>query len=193
MNANGYLYLIIGPMFAGKSSKLIRLIRNFKSKEIQVLSIKHSLDIRYGNNLSKICTHDLITEPCQATDNLIHYLNSSDYKNAQVIIIEEAQFFGQDLINFCTHAVDIDHKYLIVTGLSGDYKRNPFGLLLNLIPLADQIEKLEAYCHFCLDCVPASFTAKISGTDEIVQVGQVEIYQPVCRKLYLEHGFDLTK
>jgi thymidine kinase len=183
---SGYLYLIIGPMFAGKSSKLIRLIRNFKSKNVPILVIKHSIDTRY-NGIETICSHDKITEPCQSSDNLLKYINTVDYKTAQVIVIEEAQFFGDDLIKFCSIAVDNDNKYLIVTGLSGDYKRKPFGHILNLIPLANQIEHLEAYCDLCDGCIPAPFTAKLCGTDNTIEVGELNIYKPVCRKHYLEN------
>jgi thymidine kinase len=185
-NTSGYLYLIMGPMFAGKSSKLIRLIRQFKSKNVPILVVKHSLDIRY-DGLETICSHDKITEPCKSSDNLLKYIDTEDYKISQVIVIEEAQFFGQDLIDFCTRAVDIDNKYLIVTGLSGDYKRKPFGHILNLIPIANQVELLEAYCNLCDGCVPAQFTAKISGTNNTIEVGIDDIYKPVCRKHYIEN------
>lgn len=183
INLAGYLYLIIGPMFAGKSSKLIRLIRNFKLKQVPILVLKHSFDNRY-DGLNNICSHDKISEPCQNTDNLLKYINVDDYKKAQVIVVEEAQFFGEDLIEFCKQAVDVDNKYVIVTGLSGDYKRKPFGQILNLVPLADQVELLEAYCHFCEGCIPAHFTAKISGTNETIEVGVGDIYKPVCREHY---------
>jgi thymidine kinase len=183
LDSEGYLYLIIGPMFAGKSSTLIRLIRKFKSKQIPILILKHSFDTRY-DGLNNICSHDKITEPCQNTDNLLKYINSDEYKKAQVIVVEEAQFFEKDLIEFCKQAVDHDNKYVIVTGLSGDYKRKPFGQILNLIPLANQVELLEAYCYFCKGCIPAHFTTKISGTNETIEVGIGDIYKPVCRKHY---------
>lgn len=181
---SGYLYLIIGPMFAGKSSKIIRLIRSFKSKNVQTLVIKHSIDTRYS--IDTICSHDKITEPCVTSDNLIKYIDREEYKKSEIIVIEEAQFFAEDLIEFCTRAVDVDNKYLIVTGLSGDHKRKPFGYILDLIPLANKIDYLEAYCDLCDDNVAAPFTLKLLGTDNIIEVGESNLYKPVCRKHYLE-------
>jgi len=185
--SHGYLYLITGPMFAGKSSKLIRLIRNFKSKNVPVLVLKHSLDTRY-DGLHSICSHDKIKEPCQSTDKLDIYLTHPDYLAAQVIVIEEAQFFGEDIVKFCEHAMDVDSKYLIVTGLSGDYKRRPFGFMPQIEALAQGKEMLYAYCHFCDGCVQAPYTAKISGTDETIDVGESDKYKPVCLSHWLENN-----
>jgi thymidine kinase len=181
----GYLYLIIGPMFAGKSSKLIRLIRNFRSKNIPILVLKHSLDTRY-DSLSEICSHDQIKEPCKSTDNLVSYLNTNDYNIADIIVIEEAQFFGNDLITFCKQATDIDNKYVIVTGLSGNYKRKPFGKILELVPLADKIDKLEAYCFFCEKITPANYTLRLSKEQDEIIVGENNLYQAACRKHFNE-------
>jgi thymidine kinase len=185
MSSSGYLYLITGPMFAGKSSKLIRLIRNFKSKDIPILVLKHSLDTRY-DGLDSICSHDKIKEPCQSTDNLDKYLTHPDYYTAQVIVIEEAQFFGEDIVRFCEKAIDEDGKYLIVTGLSGDYKRKPFGFMPQIESLAQEKEMLYADCHICK--VRAPYTAKICGSNETVDVGQGDKYQPVCLAHWIENS-----
>ncbi len=185
--SGGYLYLITGPMFAGKSSKLIRLIRNFRAKDVPILVLKHSLDTRY-DGLDSICSHDRIKEPCQSTDNLDKYLTHPDYITAQVIVIEEAQFFGEDIVRFCEKAMDQDGKYLIVTGLSGDYKRKPFGFMPQIESLAQEKEMLYAYCHFCEGCVQAPYTAKICGSDATVDVGQADKYQPVCLTHWIENS-----
>lgn len=194
-SASGYLYLIIGPMFAGKSSKLIRLIQQFRLEQVSLLVIKHSFDNRY-NGVNYICSHDPSNgqEPCQHTNTLLNYNTRQDYNDAQIIIIEEAQFFGNDLIDFCSHAIDIDNKYVIVSGLSGTYKRETFGCILNLIPLADKIDKLESYCDFCLETdskIPASFTLKYQTNNLVssdIEVGDSELYKPVCRKHYNQHN-----
>jgi thymidine kinase len=181
---SGYLYLIIGPMFAGKTSTLIRLISKFKSLNTPYLVIKHSIDNRY-NNLDCICSHNHETEKCSSTNNLLEYLQLDEYKTSQIIIIEEAQFFGDDLIFFCKQAVDIDKKYLIVTGLSGDYKRETFGKILNLIPLADKIINLKSKCSYCVE--DAIFTLKKSDNSSQIEIGHNDIYQPVCRKHYVNN------
>lgn len=186
-STQGYLYLITGPMFAGKSSKLIRLIRNFKSKNVPILVLKHSLDTRY-DALDSICSHDKIKEPCQSTDRLDKYLTQPDYLAAQVIVIEEAQFFGEDIVHFCEHAMDVDCKYLIVTGLSSDYRRKPFGFMPQIEALAQEKEMLYSYCYFCDGCVQAPYTAKILGSCGTIEIGESDKYKPVCLTHWLENN-----
>jgi thymidine kinase len=177
----GYLYLIFGPMFSGKSTKLIKLINKFKINNTKTLVIKHSLDNRY-NNLNFICSHNYIKEPCSITTNLLEYLDNTEYISSQIIIIDEAQFFSDDLIIFCKQAIDIDNKYVIVAGLISDYKKEKFGKILDLIPIADKIEKLEGICEYCEK--KSIFTQKIINNEIKIEIGNDEIYKPVCRKHY---------
>jgi thymidine kinase len=113
-----------------------------------------------------------------------------DYKESKLVVIEEAQFFG-DLVEFVTQAVDKDGKHVVVVGLDGDAQRKPFGKVLDLVPLADRITKLTSMCKECADGTPAIFTAAI--TDDAVAaatvgeacVGAADKYVPMCRKHYL--------
>lgn len=179
----GFLYMIIGPMCAGKSSKLLRLIKIFKNKNTVMEVYKHNIDTRY-NAISEICSHNMIREPCVAIADINDIFNNPNYEKLQVIIIEEAQFFTDDIVPSVQKMID-DGKYVIVGGLSGDSNMKPFGQINNLISIADKTDILTAYCDYCVDCVDAPFTIKLGGTQEVVEVG-IDMYKPVCRKHYNE-------
>jgi thymidine kinase len=106
------------------------------------------------------------------------------------VVIEEGQFFT-DLLYFVERAVDNDKKHVIVAGLSGDFKRRPFGQILDLVPIADSIEKLTAFCKLCCDGTFAHFSKRIVGSGECdttadqILVGTSDTYLPVCRFHYL--------
>ena len=183
----GFLYMIIGPMCAGKSSKLVRLVRNFKNKKVNIKVYKHSIDTRF-DAIEEICSHDMVREPCISITNTKNIFDDPDYNLCEVIVIEEAQFFGDDIIE-ATHRIVNDNKYLILAGLSGDFKMKPIGHINELISFADKVDFLTAYCHFCDQCTDAPFTLKMGGTSSVVEVG-AEIYKPVCREHYIEHSVD---
>jgi len=180
---SGYLKLIIGPMFSGKSTKLIELIRKYKTIGYKILTIKNSLDTRYSN-VSQIISHNKDSEPCLS----ITYLNDiftnivfkKKYDESQVIFIEEAQFFTY-LDEFVTRALD-DKKTIFVVGLNGDSNQNNFGEIHKLLPKCNDIELLKAYCKVCNDETPAEFSKRIIKTNNQVYVGNDNEYMPVCRK-----------
>ena len=148
--------MIIGPMFAGKTDELIRRASRFQSIGKKVLAVNHKLDDRYGT--SKISSHDQrIWDQSISLDRLTGLEKTEQYKESDVIMIEEVQFF-RDAFDFVTNAVDNDGKHLIVAGLSGDFKREPFGDVLRLIPHCDNLIKLSAYCCECADGTPAHFS-----------------------------------
>lgn len=167
-------------MYSGKTQEAIRLCKRYKSIEKKVLIVNHSLDDRYSKELY-IVSHDGVKEECLKTDTLLPILEISKYIEADVVIIEEAQFFP-DLLEFVgTRHMDKD---FIVVGLSGDYQMNPIGDVLSLISKADYIEKLLALCKYCGNGTAAPFTKKINGSNEIVQVGATDLYVAVCKHHY---------
>ena len=178
---NTILKIILGPMFSGKSTELIRLIREYRFIEAKIMVIKHSLDdTRYEK--AKLCTHDHQTEECISTNNLFELQKSDSYKEAQVIFIEEAQFF-KNLFNFVNKILK-ENKSFIIAGLDGDFKREPFGDILKLIPLAEKVIKLNALCKFCKDGTEAPFTKRLINADIQQLVGGADSYAAVCRKHY---------
>ena len=183
----GYLEIIMGCMASGKSTEVVRRYRRYLQtydKE-KISLISHSTDTRYGNQV--ISTHDQIQIPCFCVSKLNDILESKkvDFNTWEVIIIEEGQFFG-DLKEFVSQAVDVYHKKVLVFGLDGDFKRESFGQILDLIPLADNYTKLKAICFYCQDETEAIFTKRVVDCKEQTLVGTLNSYKPVCRYHYLQ-------
>lgn len=179
----GYLEIIIGPMFAGKSTKLIEIAGRYESIQKKILAVNHKIDTRYGENV--ISSHNLLKKDCISLEKLTILFDNELYLGAEIVIIEEGQFFS-DLKEFILRAVDHDKKHVIVAGLIGDYKREPFGDMLTIIPLADSIQTIHAFCKICNDGTPAHFTKRTINKESQQLVGSSESYHPVCRNHYLE-------
>ena len=179
------LELIFGPMFAGKSSAIMAIVKRYQAIRYPILVIKSATDTRYAGD-SEIVNHDLQRLNATVVKNLKNQAETDDYKRAKVIVIEEAQFF-EDLYDFVLLAVETHGKHLIVVGLDGDSERKPFGQILNLIPLADKIQKITSYCTFCSDGTAALFSYCPGTKVSQVQVGAIDKYVPLCRKHYLEN------
>ena len=178
------LELLIGPMFAGKSSHILGTLRRHVFIGRNTLCITSSLDNRYSA-AGRIVTHDKESYPATATSRLNALLSSKSFKDAQCIIIEEAQFFP-DLKDFVSDAVEVHSKSVICVGLDGDSDRKPFGQILDLVPYADSVSKMSALCSRCSDGTQAIFTYRKPGAPEgQVSVGADEQYEALCRKHYL--------
>jgi thymidine kinase len=174
------LELIIGPMFSGKSTKIIRKIQLARSIDKRVLVIKPSIETRYGEG--KIFSHSLESEICLTSSNLEIF--HKDINLFDLIIIDEGQFFP-DLKKYVLIWVDEYKKNVIVAGLDGDFERKPIGQILELIPHSDRCKKLTSFCKMCNDGNPAIFTKRLNSSQEQIKVGGSESYIPLCRKHYL--------
>ena len=188
------LELIIGPMFAGKSSALQSIVRRRMAIGWDVLVIKHSIDKRYlpdSENNNMVVNHDQQKCPAKSCSLLGDCLSWDEYQSAKLIVIEEGQFFT-DLVKFVLQAVEKDGKHVVVVGLDGDAHRKPFGQILDLVPLADEVQRIYALCKLCGDGTPARFTSAISvhvaqaTSGGKPNVGAAESYRPLCRKHFLE-------
>lgn len=182
---SGYLELIIGPMFAGKSTELLRIINMYKILGKKILIINHNINKRYDQPNSTIITHDKSKiDDCLAVTSLNEI--SDEFINMHdVIIIEELQFFKDAYLNIIK-MVDLYKKHVICAGLDGDFNRQPFGDVLKLIPHCDNIKKLKALCKRCGNGTCALFSKRIVKEQSKTLVGSEEIYEAVCRKHYLE-------
>jgi len=204
----GKLTIICGPMFSGKTTEVIRRINRARSIGLKTFVVHSQADTRYGKD--HICTHlqhKIPSHPCQNLDDL---KRNPEYLAADILAIEEAQFFNH-LYDFVVNQVDYGGKHVIVSGLDGDYCRVPFQCngtmdMLRLVPMADQILKLTAYCHRCLDGTPAIFShlvrVKADSNENLedieekikkeieenngVILGGLDKYEALCRKHYLE-------
>ena len=181
------LQIILGPMFAGRSSELLGTIRKYNAIHWPVLVITHSSDTRYAEK-PEIVSHDSQRYPAFATSELRSVLTNPDFLEAKLVILEEAQFF-EGLKEFVLKAVEVYQKDVICVGLDGDAERRPFGELLELIPYRDSVVKRHAFCRRCATPTPALFTfCKTQEKTEQVLVGGSETYEPLCRKHYLNYG-----
>jgi thymidine kinase len=180
------LELLIGPMFAGKSSAIQSIVRRHEVLGWKIFVITHSIDTRYTDEPA-IVNHDKMAIPAVSSEKLMPLLGTEEYANSRLVIVEEAQFFP-DLVPFIRNVVDTDGKHAVVVGLDGDAERRPFGRVLDLVPLCDRVTKLTAFCKQCSDGTPALFTYDQEDQTEhrvVTQVGGGERYSALCRKHYL--------
>jgi thymidine kinase len=178
------LELIIGPMFSGKTTYLISYYERFKYTNNNIMVINHSSDKRYDEK--EMTTHSGRHIPSINVSTLSDIFKLDEYKDTDIILVNEGQFFS-DLFDCICHFVDIDHKKVYVCGLDGDFRRNPIGDILRLIPYADNIIKLHAICMNCRKN-DAIFTRKLEQTScQQIEVGGIELYKPVCRYCYYKN------
>ena len=185
----GTIEVIMGPMFSGKSTELLRKLQRHRIARKKVLLIKHRSDERYPGSDRCVVTHDHLKNEAQLIVSEIDesLFESADYQAAEVVGIDEAQFFGANLPELVDRIAH-EGKTVIVAGLDGDFKREQFGYLVHLIPMAEKVKKMTAVC---LECgLEASFTARTKFNDSshkaerVAIVGGSEMYKPVCRHCY---------
>lgn len=176
--------IILGCMFSGKSTELLRRCNRYKAIGKDILLINHINDTRTEN---KIKTHNNITQQAVKLNRLFDILkdpvNKDRFNNSDVIGIDEAQFFD-DLYDFVVYAEKYS-KIIIISGLDGDFNRKPFGEILMCIPLCDDVIKLTAMDMIHHDGTPAIFTKRISNEKEQVCVGSNDKYLAVSRQNFL--------
>jgi thymidine kinase len=187
---NSYLEIFIGPMFSGKTSKVLEIYKQCKYCNIDVMVINHSSDVRYDNHM--LATHDKTMIPCHQLDKLIKIFNlplvndeyaSSRlaYDKAKVILINEGQFF--DDLEESVKKMLTNNKQIYICGLDGDFERKKFGQILDLIPLCDKVTKFTSLCALCKDGTPAIFSKRLTTEKEQTLIGS-DNYLPVCRICY---------
>ena len=189
----GYLELIIGPMYSGKTSKLLEIYKQCKFCNIGVSIINHSIDNRYHDTM--VSSHDKIMAPCIQTTKLndvwdykdldSHFNENSDrhikLRTSDVILINEGQFF-EDLYEVVVDMLKFN-KRVYICGLDSDFERKKFGQILDLIPLCDKVNKLTSLCSQCKDGTPGIFSMRLTSEKQQTLVGS-DNYIPVCRKCY---------
>lgn len=180
----GHLSLIIGCMFAQKTTELLRRVRRYQSIGYRVLVANYVADIRYGQD--RIASHDKEFEAAICVDRLSALEEQVRSGNYQVLAIDEGQFFP-DLYEKVTQWADELPLHIVISGLDGTSDRTPFGDILRLIPHAEEVERLTAFCAVCRDGTVGMYSQYLSGVkdDQSVAVGGADSYRPVCRKHYL--------
>jgi len=190
---SGYLEVFIGPMYSGKTSKLLEIHKQCNYCNISVAVINHSADNRYHETM--LASHDNIMIKCIQTPSLTDIWNYSNLednlniqaenhimlRNANVILINEAQFFD-DLYEVVVSMLD-SKKIIYVCGLDGDFKQQKFGQILDIIPLCDNITKFKSLCAICKDGTPGIFSLRLSKETDQMVIGS-DNYLPVCRNCF---------
>ena len=153
----GYLQLIMGPMFSGKTSKLQSIYRQLQLCEVETLVVNYAEDTRYSR--TELSTHDQMMIPCIFVSTLSELARdyASRLESARAVLINEGQFF-EDVCEWTRIMVEEKEKKIYICGLDGDFRRNRFGHWLDLIPFADEIIKLKSICPVCKDGTPGLFS-----------------------------------
>lgn len=182
-NSEGYLELWIGPMFSGKTTQLIQAYKKYTFIGKKVCVINHTEDTRYHNTM--LSSHDKIMIPCIQTATLSDAGVTECLMDSDVILINEGQFF-EDLYKIVLQLVDVHKKIVGICALDGDFKRERFGRVLDLIPYCDKVTKLRALCSLCRDGKPAIFSHRITDESEQIVIGS-DNYMPLCRGCYIKN------
>ena len=177
----GWIEVICGCMFAGKTEELIRRINVLSYARKNILVFKPKIDDRYST--TEIASHAGSKVPCIVISEAKEILNHVNY-DTDVVAIDEVQFFDEDVVDICEYLADSGLR-VMVAGLDKDFRGEPFGVLPDLLTRAEFVTKLTAVCAKCgapatrtqriINCKPASFN------DPIVLVGAKEAYEPRCR------------
>ena len=173
----GWIEVICGCMFSGKTEELIRRLRRAQIAKQEVAVFKPKIDVRYSPD--NITSHSEQSLVAQVVEDASEILNKAG--NAQVIGIDEGQFFKQNLIEVCNQLAD-SGKRVIVAGLDQDYTGKPFEPMPQLLAIAEYITKTLAICVVCGN--PADKTQRIVSQRERVIVGAKDIYEARCRKCH---------
>jgi thymidine kinase len=175
----GLIEVITGSMFSGKTEELIRRLKRAKIARQRVEIFKPIVDNRYSE--TEVVSHDenaIQSTPVSDSSKILEL--ASDVK---VVGIDEAQFFDDGLVEVCNTLADRGIR-VIVAGLDMDYKGRPFGPIPGLMAIAEYITKVHAICQRCGDLAQYSF--RKSQDEELVLLGELDEYEPLCRKCYLK-------
>ena len=191
INPAGYLKIILGPMTSGKTTELIKEYNRHKAGGFKCCFINHSADDRYGSGSNKTSTHNKSVIKNTFSCNKLDYLMLDESQRIDpfdVFFINEGQFFS-DLKFYVDYLVNRKNKKVYVCGLDGDFRREKFGTLLDIIPICDDIIKLKALCIECKKS-EALFTYRLTNDKEQTVVGGSESYCALCRSCYNCHFYN---
>ena len=173
----GSIEVICGSMFSGKTEELIRRLKRVRIANLRVAAFKPAIDTRYATE--KIVSHDTNVVDSfavsKANEILLHY------NNADVVGIDEAQFFDPEIADICD-VLAFRGVRVIVAGLDMDFSGKPFGAMPHILAKADYVTKLHAICQQCGSM--ANYSYRKVANEEQVMLGATDSYEPPCRKCY---------
>ena len=175
---SGWIEAISGPMFSGKTEEMIRRLRRAVIARKRVQVFKPAIDTRYSEN--EIVSHADIRMRSESVNDAAEILKRVDPRT-QVIGVDEANFFGPDLVRIANHLAD-SGKQVIVAGLDTDYLGRPFPPMPDLLAAAESITKTLAICMRC--GAPAKHTQRLVESGELILVGASGLYEARCRQCF---------
>ena len=179
----GWIEVICGSMFSGKTEELIRRMKRAKFAKQNVEIFKPGIDTRYDDE--KVVSHDaneIHSTPVPSSSNILILAN-----NVDVVGIDEAQFFDDGLIAVCNQLASSGIR-VIVAGLDMDFKGIPFGPMPGIMASAEYVTKVHAICMRCGEL--ANHSHRIIDKEELVLLGEVDEYEPLCRHCFNEANKD---
>jgi thymidine kinase len=178
-HTTGWIEVICGSMFSGKTEELIRRMNRATIAQQKVEIFKPALDTRYHE--ADIVSHNansIRSTPVQASAEI--YLLAT---NCEVVGIDEAQFFDDEIVEVCTKLAN-QGKRIIVAGLDMDFRGKPFGAMPALMAIAEYVTKVHAICMKC--GAVASYSYRLVYSEEKILLGETEKYEARCRKCFNE-------
>ena len=176
----GWIEVVCGSMFSGKTEELIRRLKRARIANLNVEIFKPAIDTRYDE--SQVVSHDsnaIQSMPVDSSQNILLLAQDAD-----VVGIDEAQFFDAEIVSVC-ESLALKGIRVIVAGLDMDYKGKPFGPMPQLLAVADYITKLHAICVKCGSIANISYR-KVTVNKQLL-LGEKDLYEPRCRKCYYEN------
>ncbi|HIE16335.1 MAG TPA: thymidine kinase [Bacteroidales bacterium] len=175
----GWIEVICGSMFSGKTEELIRRMKRAQIAKLNVEIFKPAIDTRYSEE--DIVSHNenaIRSTPVNSPANIL--LMTS---NVNVVGIDEAQFFDKSLVDVCNKLANQGIR-VIIAGLDMDYRGQPFGPMPQLMAIAEYITKVHAICTRCGDLAHHSYRKTVNN--DLVMLGEIQEYEPLCRKCFNE-------
>lgn len=173
----GWIEVICGSMFSGKTEELIRRLKRATIAQLKVHIFKPAIDVRYDKvNIISHNENAIASTPVEHAKQILALIDNPD-----VVGIDEAQFFDEAIVDVCEQ-LTLKGIRVIVAGLDMDYLGKPFGQMPNLLAVADYITKLHAICVQCGNIAHISY--RKTNQDDQVLLGEKDLYEPRCRKCY---------
>lgn len=175
---SGSVEVICGSMFSGKTEELIRRLRRAQFANMKVRIFKPCIDVRYSDD--KVVSHDfhsIESTPINDASLMLECLHDG----TQVIGVDEAQFFGENLVDVANQLADNGIR-VVCAGLDMDFLGKPFSPIHALMAIAEDVQKVHAICVKCGS--PAGYSHRMSKNSDLVVLGEKDIYEPLCRQCY---------
>jgi len=175
----GWIEVVCGSMFSGKTEELIRRVNRAVIAQQEVMIFKPAIDVRYDD--VKVVSHnsnEVVSTPINHTSEIMKQVGLAD-----VVAIDEAQFMDEGLVDVCVELAN-EGRRVIVCGLDMDFEGKPFGVMPQLMSVAEYITKLHAICMKC-GCT-ASYSYRLGASKEKVLLGETDVYEARCRPCFVK-------